>query len=143
MTTQEKFGYAPDDNEMERASNCYLMSLIALMAAAPLPIINLLATSMYFLGNRKSSWFVRWHCTQALVTQVFLFAMNSCGLYWTLSIIFGSHKVTNAYIGYMITIFFFNVIEFIAFLYTAIRTRKGKHVEWFFYGSFSNVLCKA
>ena len=142
MRAAEKFGYEPSDHEMERASNGYLMSLIALMAAAPLPIINLLATSVFYLANRKGTYFVRWHCIQALVTQFFLFLMNSTGLYWTLSIVFGSNTLSDKYIAYIITIFLFNLVEFIAFIYTAQRTRNGGHVEWWFYGSLANVLCK-
>jgi hypothetical protein len=71
-----------------------------------------------------------------------LFLMNSAGLYWSLSIIFGDKSVSNAYIAYIITIVLFNAVEFFAFMYTAIVVRQGKHVEWFVYGSFANVLCR-
>ena len=142
MSGIEKFESPPMETDLERASNGYLMSLVVLMAGLPLPIINMLATLFFFIANRKSNYFVRWHCTQALLAQASLFLMNSTGLYWTLSIIFGDKTVSNTYIAYLITIILFNAVEFFAFMYAAIVVRQGKHVEWFFYGSFANVICR-
>jgi uncharacterized Tic20 family protein len=143
MTNQSNFPYQPGEHEAESASNSYLMSLVAVMAGLPLPIVNLLATFFFFVANRKKTFFVRWHCTQALLSQLSLFFMNSVGFWWTISIMFFDKSVTNNYIGYMIVIFFFNVAEFIATIYTAVKTRNGKHVEWFFYGDLTNMICKA
>jgi uncharacterized Tic20 family protein len=137
-----KFEYEPGEHEAEKASNSYLMSLIALMAGLPLPIVNLIATLIFYLGNRKGTYFVRWHCTQALVSQLSMLAMNSIGFWWTISIIFGSEDVTNNFIGYMLTILIFNLIEFIITIRTAIETRKGNHIEWWFFGPLTNLICK-
>lgn len=142
MTTTNTLGYEPGEHEAEKASNSYLMSLIAVIAGLPFPIINLIATFAFYMGNRKGTYFVRWHCTQALVSQLSLLLMNSYGFWWTISIIFRSETVTNDYVAYMITIFAFNVVEFIATVYTAINTRKGIHVEWWFYGGVTNLICK-
>lgn len=134
--------YTPNDHEAEKASNSYLMSVIAIMAGMPLPIINLIATFIFFLGNRKSTRFVRWHCTQALLSQIFIVIMNSVGFSWTMTIIFGSNEVTNNYLGYMLTIFSFNLYEFVVTIRGAIVTRKGKHDEWWLFGSFTNLFFK-
>lgn len=142
MSEFERFGTVPMENDLERASNGYLMSLVVLMAGLPLPIINFLATLFFYIGNRRSNYFVRWHCMQALLAQASLFMMNSSGLYWTLSIVFGSKSVSNAYIAYLITIILFNAVEFFAFMYAAIVVRQGRHVQWFLYGTFANLLCR-
>jgi uncharacterized Tic20 family protein len=118
------------------------MSLIAIIAGLPLPIINLIATLIFYLANRKGTYFVRWHCTQALVSQISLLFMNSFGFWWTISIIFMDEKVTNVYIGYLLTVFIFNVVEFITTIYSAIKTRKGIHVKWWFYGDLTDLLCR-
>lgn len=130
----------PSDHEAEKASNSYLMSLVAVLVGLPLPIINLLATAIFYFGNRKESYFVRWHCTQALLSQASLLAMNTVGFWWTVSILFRDGVVTNQYISYIITVILFNLIEFIATIYTAIQTRKGIHVKWWFYGDLTNML---
>lgn len=142
MSETVPFPYKPDDFEAEKASNSYLMSVVAVIAGLPLPIINLVATAIFFLGNRKGSYFVRWHCTQALISQVTVLFMNSAGFYWTLSIIFGDKTLNNDYIAYMITIVLFNLVEFVATVYAAIQVRKGKHIELWLFGPLTESLCK-
>ena len=39
--------------DMERASYAYVMSLIAVVIGLPMPIINLIATGIFFLMSRK------------------------------------------------------------------------------------------
>jgi hypothetical protein len=142
MITVKKFHYEPGEHEAEKASNSYLMSLIALMGGLPLPIINLIATFFFYIGNRKGTYFVRWHCTQALLSQISLLPINAVGFWWTISIVFGDEKVSNNYFAYIFAIVLFNLGEFIATIDTTIQTRKGTHVEWWFYGNLTNVLCK-
>lgn len=142
MSLPAPFPYKPDDFESEKASNSYLMSVVAVIAGLPLPIINLLATVIFYFGNRKGPYFVRWHCTQALLSQLTVLVMNSAGFYWTLSIIFGDNTLRNDYIAYMITILLFNLAEFIATVYAAIQTRKGHHVEWWLFGPITQTICK-
>lgn len=130
----------PFEHEAEKASNSYLMSLIAVIAGLPLPIINLLATLIFYLGNRKSTWFVRWHCTQALIGQVSLLFVNSYGFWWTISVIFGDAEFTNDYVAYLLTAIVVNIVEFFTTIYSAIQTRKGKHVRWFLYADITDLL---
>lgn len=143
MINKIPFSYEPGEHETEKASYSYLMSLVALIAGLPLPIINLLATLIFYLANRKGTYFVRWHCTQALLSQVSLLFINSYGFWWTLSIIFTKEEISDNYIAYLITAFIFNIIEFVVTIYTAIQTRKGIHIQWWFYGSLTNLICKA
>ena len=83
MTQETTFAYQPSEHENEKASNSYLMSLVAVIAGLPLPIINLLATFFFYLANRKSTFFVRWHCTQALLSQAVLLFSNF--LFWIIN----------------------------------------------------------
>jgi hypothetical protein len=142
MITTKQFYYKPVDSEMERASNSYLMSLVAVIGGLPLPILNLLATFFFYLANRKSTDFVKWHCTQALFSQLGLFFFNSAGFWWTVGILFMDDKVTNYYIAYMITLVTFNLIEFITTLILASQTRKGIHSELFFFADLTHLIFK-
>ena len=142
MITEKQFGYIPNEYDAEKASNSYLMSVVALMVGLPLPIINLIATLMFYFANRKGDYFVRWHCTQVLLSQITVLFMNVAGFSWTMSILFGPNEVTNVYIGYMLTIFLFYFSEFIATIYSAIKTRKGKHVEWWLFASLTHLIVK-
>lgn len=143
MIHVKQFSYEPGEHEAEAASSSYLMSLIAIIVGLPLPIVNLTATLVFYLSNRKSTYFVRWHCTQALLSQLSLLFINSFGFWWTISIIFTKETITSEYITYIIAVIIFNFTEFIATIYTAIQTRKGIHVEWWFYGLLTNLICKS
>jgi uncharacterized Tic20 family protein len=142
MIHVKEFLYKPDEHEAESASNSYLMSLIAIIVGLPLPIINLIATFLFYLGNRKSTYFVRWHCTQALLSQLSMLFINSYGFWWTVSIIFTDETITSTYIAYIMAALIFNITEFIATIYTAIETRKGRHVEWWFYGTITQLISR-
>jgi uncharacterized Tic20 family protein len=142
MILKKEFSYLPNEDESESGSNSYLMSVIAIIVGLPLPIINLIATVIFYLGNRKSTYFVRWHCTQALLSQLSMFFINSFGFWWTISIIFGDESISNLYIAYIISIVIFNVIEFITTIYTAIQIRKGIHIHWLFFGELTQIICK-
>jgi hypothetical protein len=143
MINKGKFIYEPSEHESETASSSYLMSLIAILGGFPLPIINLVATLFFFLGNRKSTYFVRWHCTQALLAQLTMFFINSYGFWWTISIIFSNELISNGYIAYVILAIIYNLAEFLTTIYTAVQTRKGIHVEWWFYGLLTNLICSS
>lgn len=132
----------PSEHEAEKASNSYLMSLVALVAGIPLPIINLFATFFFYLGNRRSTYFVRWHCMQALLSQLSLLFINSYGFWWTVSIVFTDESISSRYIAYVIAALSFNLFEFVATIYTAIQTRKGKNVRWFLYGNLADMLVR-
>ncbi|MGV9004730.1 hypothetical protein [Flavobacterium sp.] len=142
MIIEKTFVYKPTEHEREKASNSYLMSLVALIAGLPLPIINLLATFFFFVANRKGPYFVRWHCTQALFSQLALLGINSVSFWWTISILFANEKVSNEYFAYIFTVIVFNILEIISTIYAAIQTRKGKHVEFLLFGGITNLICR-
>jgi uncharacterized membrane protein len=143
MTQETTFSYNPTEHEREKASNSYLMSLVAVIAGLPLPIINLLATLFFYIGNRKSTYFVRWHCIQALLSQLVLLFANSYSFWWTVSILFTDEKATNNYFAYLFTVIVFNVLEIISTIYCAVQTRKGRHVQVFFFGNVTNLICRS
>jgi len=126
--------------ESEKASNSYLMSLIAIMAGLPFPIINLLATLIFYIAHSKKSYFIRWHCTQALLSQLILFPVNSIAFWWTLRIVYLHAEVSSAYFIYIACILLLNLIEFIATIYAAIETRKGRHIKWFGLGKLVDAM---
>ena len=128
--------------DAEKASNSYLMSVAALMVGVPLPVVNLIATGIFYFGNRRASYFVRWHCTQVLLAQFLTVLMNGSGLYWTLSIVFGDAVISNRYISYIITILLFNLFELVVIIRSMVLTRKGIHISWWFFGPMADLLTR-
>ncbi|MFD2697697.1 DUF4870 domain-containing protein [Mesonia sediminis] len=119
------------ESECERASNAYLMSLVGIIVGLPLPIINVIATFFYLLSQRKSTFFVRWHATQALMSQLVLVPFNSILLISTIICIqtdVGPLKIFYwFYLGFVLLL---NLIEFIFTIVIADRVRKGHHMRW-------------
>jgi hypothetical protein len=132
----------PPEEDAEKASNSYLMSVVAIIAGLPLPVINLIATAIFYFGNRRGSYFVRWHCTQALLSQAITLGMNAPAVWWTVAIILAKTEISNAYIAYIITVVVFNISEFAATVYAAVRTRRGLHVEWWLFGPLADAMVK-
>lgn len=131
----------PQEHEAEAASNGYLMSLVAVIAGLPFPFINLLACIIFYLSNRRSSYFVRWHCTQVLLSQISMLFLNSFGFGWTLRILFTSEEISKTYIVYLVIILLFNLLELASSIYAAIQLRKRRQVRWWLYGWLTDRLC--
>ncbi len=131
------------EHELEAASNSYLMSLLVAMIGLPFPIVNLIATIIFFLANRRQTYFVRWHCMQALVSQLPLFCTNSILFWWTVRVLIGWTSLSSFYFAYLFTVLLFNFIDFIATIHTMIAVRQGKQVEWYVYGPLTHLLCKS
>lgn len=132
--------YSPNESEKEKASNSYLMSVIAVMAGLPFPIINLLASIIFFVANRRAGYYVKWHCTQVLLSQLTVFVMNTIAFSWTMRIIFGSLIITNSYLAYLLTILIFNITEFVININAAIKVRKGLPAHWWFWGALTDLI---
>lgn len=134
--------YHPSDSEREKAANSYLMSLMAAMVGLPLPIVNMLATIIFYLANRKRTYYVRWHCTQALISQIPLYFTNTVLFWWTVRLLLGYESLASFYFAYLFTVVLFNVIDYIATIYSAVKVRKGEQVEWYVYGGLTDLICK-
>jgi uncharacterized Tic20 family protein len=142
VTGNFSFLYQPMEHEAEKASNSYLMSLFAVMVGLPIPIINLIATFIFWINNKKGTYFVRWHCMHALLSQFSLLFVNSISFYWTLSVIFDALPLSNSWIAWIMTAIIFNLAEVVITIQAAIKTRKGKHVYWTFFGPLTDILVK-
>jgi uncharacterized membrane protein len=132
----------PYEEEKERASNCYVMSLVAIMIGLPMPIINLAATGIFYLMSRRGTFFVRWNAIQALVSQIPLFVMNNILFWWTVRVLFGYTDLSSAYIAYFLTVNLYNIYDFVETVRSAMLTRKGQIHRWYLYSTITDKICK-
>ena len=65
------------EREKEDAMAAYLMMFASLAIGLPIPLVNLIASVIYFLVNRKTSLFVAFHSLQALITHVPVVLLNA------------------------------------------------------------------
>ena len=74
----------PEDmetREKEDAMGAYLMMFASIGAGLPLPIINLIASIIYFILNKSKSRFVKFHSHQSLLSQIPTSLMNSVAVF--------------------------------------------------------------
>lgn len=134
MISTKPFAYCPKESECEKASLAYLISVLSLIAGIPFPPVTLFASVGIFLGYRNYSNYVKWHCTQALLIQIFAFFLNSVAFVWTMLLFFTEIPITNYFIAYFLTSCIINVVLLFGTVYSASKSRKGIHTEWIFFG---------
>lgn len=134
--------YAQREHDAEQASNVYIMSLITFAAGLPLPIINVISTIIFFIGSRRESAFVRWHCMQALITELITLPLNSIAFWWTVNLVFFDVQITNGYIVYVLMVIALNILELVAAISAAIRVRTHHEVRWFLVSDIADMLVK-
>ncbi len=130
------------ETDKEKASNAYIMSLIAVAMGLPMPIINLIATGVFYLFSRGGTFYLRWHATQAFISQVPLFVLNNILFWWTVRILFMGHPLSSVYIAYFILVNIYNIVDFYATAVSAVRSRKGISYRWFLYGVLTDMIVK-
>ena len=140
MITDRNTSFSLTISDAEKASNSYLISLLAAFVGPPFPIVNLIACIIFYFGNLKSSYYVRFHCTQAILNQLILFFCNSVLLFWTLRIFFSDVYATKTYFIYLLVVIFINFFEFITTIFLAIKVRKGFHVKLFILGDITQIM---
>jgi len=126
------------EREKEDAMGAYLMMFAAIGAGLPLPIVNLIASLVYFAVNAKKSRFIRFHCHQSLISQLPTTLLNAGLLFWTLRVVFSEeYYANNVYWGYVIMVLLFNLAYFILSIVAAIKARKGQMYYFLLFGNLS------
>jgi uncharacterized Tic20 family protein len=125
--------------EREDAMGAYLMMFAAWGAGLPLPIINLIASFIYYIVNKNKGRFVLFHVYQSLFTQVLISLMNASVIYWFIHIIFirNDEYFNDEFVAYFFTVVAFNLIYFIISIIGAVKARKGKFYYIIFFGKLS------
>ncbi len=134
--------HAQRELDAEQASNVYVMSLITFAAGLPLPIVNVISTIIFFIGSRRENAFVRWHCMQALLTELITLPLNSIAFWWTVNLMFFDVQITNSYLVYVFLVILLNIVELVAAISAAIRVRKHYDVRWFLVSDIADMLVK-
>lgn len=126
--------------DLEQASNSYLMAVISVMAGLPLPIINVVASFIFYLGYKRASYFVRWHCIQAIMAQAVMVPFNSIAFAWTIRLLVNNQSPDFYFAAYIFAILIFNIVEFLTVIITASMVRKGKNVRWFIIANIADAI---
>ena len=127
----------PDEVEVrvrEDAMGAYLMMFATAALGLPLPILNLIAATVYYYVNRDKGRFVQFHTLQSLYSQIPVTLLNSGLVVWTIVNFVQDFNFTGIYWGYLIMTGTANLIYFIFSIVGAVRARKGLFYYFIFFG---------
>ena len=123
------------NKEKDDAMGGYLMMFAALAVGLPLPIINLIASVIYYYINKNNSRFVRFHTYQAMISQLPLTLLNAVCVGWALRILISaSWFVTPAFIGYAMMLAVANLVYIIFGIISAVKASKGRMYYYWIFG---------
>ncbi len=125
------------EREKEDAMGSYLMMFAAVAIGLPLPIINLIASVIYYFVNRKKSRFIHFHCLQALLTQIPTTVINWVAVIWAVTIFFTDRTTSEIFWAYMIFAGASTLLYFIFDLIAAYKARQGKMYYFLFFGNLA------
>jgi uncharacterized Tic20 family protein len=124
--------------EKDDAMGGYLMMFAALGAGLPLPIINLIASIIYYYTNKSNSRFVRFHTLQALLSQIPLTLANGVCVFWGIRIaLTTTWHLNEFFIGYACMLAVANILYLVFGIISAIKANKGRMYYYWFFGHYA------
>ena len=75
------------ERQREDAMGAYLMMFASLALGLPIPLLNLVASVIYFFVNRKAGPFVAFHALQALLSHIPVVLLNAGVIGWLIGIL--------------------------------------------------------
>ena len=127
----------PDEIEervREDAMGSYLMMFATTALGLPLPIINLIASIVYYYVNRSKGKFVQFHTLQSLYSQIPVSIMNSALVIWTIVNLVKEYEFTSLFWGLLIAIGITDIVYFAFSIVGAVRARRGRFYYFIFFG---------
>ena len=128
----------PDEisaREKEDATGAYLMMFASTAIGLPLPIINIIASIVYYFVNRTKGRFVNFHALQSLYSQIPVSLLNSYVVIWAaVNIVIKKNPFTNVFWGLLITAGIITIVYFIFSIIGAVRAHQGRFYYFIFFG---------
>jgi uncharacterized membrane protein len=117
------------EREKDDAMGAYLMMFASLALGLPIPLLNLIASVIYFLVNKKTSAFVAFHALQALLFHVPIVLVNAGLVAWIITN-FATHAPSWAwFLWYLLFTVLVNLAFIVWSIVALINANKGR----FFY----------
>jgi uncharacterized membrane protein len=124
------------EREREDAMAAYLMMFASLAIGLPIPLVNLVASVIYFLVNRKSSLFVAFHSLQALLTHIPVVLLNAGLVGWLVVNLVLKAEFLPGFFWYMFFTILTNLAYIVWSIVALIRAHKGRFIYMPLVGRF-------
>ena len=130
----------PDEIDVrvkEDAMGAYFMMFATTAMGLPLPILNLVASIIYYFVNRDKGKFVQFHTLQSLYSQIPVSLLNSGLVAWTIVNFAKDFDFTSMYWGYLVMTAVAVLIYFAFSIVGAVKARKGIFYYFLFFGKLA------
>ena len=118
------------EREKEDAMGAYLMMFASLAIGLPIPLLNLVASVIYFFVNRKTGTFVAFHALQALLSHVPVVLLNAGVVGWLVGILVTPphDDFSPAFFWYLFFVVLLNVAYIVWSIVALVHARKGRFI---------------
>jgi uncharacterized membrane protein len=142
MADQEQAGIPlpqPGDisqREKDDAMASYLMMFASWAVGLPLPLVNLIASVVYYAVNRKASKFVAFHSLQSLLSQVPVSLLNAGVVGWGIGLLVkgDAGDGLRPFLGYVFFVVAVNILYLVFSIIALVQANKGRLYYMPFFG---------
>jgi uncharacterized membrane protein len=122
--------------EKDDAMASYLMMFASWAVGLPLPLINLIASVIYYAINKKKSKFVAFHSLQSLLSQVPVSLLNAGIVGWGIGLLVAQdvETVIWPFIGYVLFCAAVNILYIVLSIVSLIQANKGRFYYMPYFG---------
>jgi uncharacterized membrane protein len=122
--------------EKDDAMASYLMMFAAWAVGLPLPLVNLVASVVYYAVNRKSSKFVAFHALQSLLSQVPVSLLNAGVVGWGIGLLVKGDTTQGLwpFLGYVFFAAAVNILYLVFSIVALLQANKGRFYYLPFFG---------
>jgi len=119
--------------EKDDAMAAYLMMFASWAVGLPLPLVNLIASVVYYGVSRKASRFVGFHSLQSLLSQVPVSLLNAGVVGWLIGILATGFHFPPAFFAFLIFTVLVNIAYITISIVALVNANKGRfyYMPWF------------
>lgn len=122
--------------EKDDAMASYLMMFASWAVGLPLPLVNLVASVVYYAVNRKGSKFVAFHSLQSLLSQVPVSLLNAGVIGWGIGLLVKGAAAGSLwpFLGYVFFTAAVNILYIVFSIVALLAANKGRFYYLPFFG---------
>jgi uncharacterized membrane protein len=122
--------------EKDDAMASYLMMFASWAVGLPLPLVNLVASVVYYAVNRKSSKFVAFHALQSFLSQVPVSLLNAGVVGWGIGLLVKAETAGSLwpFLGYVFFVVAVNILYLVFSIVALVQANKGRFYYLPFFG---------
>jgi uncharacterized membrane protein len=122
--------------EKDDAMASYLMMFASWAVGLPLPLVNLVASVVYYVVNRKGSKFVAFHSLQSFLSQVPVSLLNAGVMGWGIGLLVKGDAAGSLwpFLGFAFFVVAVNILYIVFSIVALLQANKGRFYYLPFFG---------